>query len=82
MFKVYYTDPVTNWSHAVDTVTLNRALEVSEEMRKLNMSFVTIVCENPNQVGKPGVDAVENGKLPNGSPYVGPTTRDSFASVV
>jgi len=70
MFKVYYTDPVTNWSHAVDTATLLRALEVSEGMRKLGMSFVTTVCEDPNQVGKSGVDSINDGVLPDGLEYV------------
>jgi len=70
MNKVYYTDPVTNWSHAIDTATLGRALEISEGMRKLGMTYVTIVCENPDQVGKSGVDSIENGKLPDGLEYV------------
>lgn len=69
MFKIYYTDPVTNWSHAHDAVTLTEALQYTESFRKLGMTFVTMVAEDPNHVGKPGVDAVVDGKTPDGVAY-------------
>ena len=69
MFKIYYTDPVTDWSHAHNADTLTEALQYTEEFRKLGMIFVTMVAQNPNQVGKPGVDAVVNGKTPDGVDY-------------
>jgi len=35
MFKIYYTDPVTNWSHAHDADTLSEALRYTESFRRL-----------------------------------------------
>jgi hypothetical protein len=45
------------------------ALTRANHMRTIGMSYVAMVGENPNQVGKMGVDSVENGKLPNGEEY-------------
>jgi hypothetical protein len=56
MFKIYYTDPVTDWSHAKNAVTLPEALQYTEGFRKLGMVFVAMVAEDPTQVHKPGVD--------------------------
>jgi hypothetical protein len=69
MFKVYYTDPVDNQSHSHDTEELSEALRFTEGFRKLGMTFVTMVSENPNNVGKTGVAAVKDGVLPDGSKY-------------
>ena len=38
-------------------------------MRECLMSFVTMVSEDPNSVGKPGVDSVIDGVLPDGNIY-------------
>lgn len=70
MFRVYYTDPVTGWPHAHNVDTLNQALEYTEGFRKVGMAFVTMVCEDPNQIGKPGVDSIKDGILPDGLEYV------------
>lgn len=35
---------------------LKEALTLAEEKRKAGFRFVTMVSENPNSVGKPGVD--------------------------
>ena len=69
MFKIYYTDPVTNWSHAHDADTLSEALQYTEGFRKLGMTFVTMVSENPDSVGRPGVDSVVDGRTPDGVAY-------------
>ena len=69
MFKVYYTDPVTDWPHKVNLETLGEALRHTEGFRKLGMTFVTMVAEDPNQVGKPGVDEISDGKTPDGVAY-------------
>ena len=69
MFKIYYTDPVTDWSHAHNATTLVEALRYTEGFRRLGMTFVTMVSEDPNHVGKPGVDAVVDGKTPDGVAY-------------
>lgn len=34
-----------------------------------DIKFITMVGENANQVGKPGVDAVVDNKLPDGTDY-------------
>ena len=69
MFKVYYTDPVTWLAHAHDIQTLSEALEHTEGFRKLGMTFVTMVSENPNSVGKAGVDEIKDGVCPDGVAY-------------
>lgn len=69
MFKIYYTDPLSDCSHAHDVDSLSEALRYTEGFRKLGMTFVTMVSADPNQVGKPGVDAVIDGKTPDGIAY-------------
>lgn len=69
MFKVYYTNPVTEWCYSHDLDTLSEALRYTEESRKQGMTFVTMVSENPNSVGKAGVDEIKDGKCPDGVAY-------------
>jgi hypothetical protein len=46
------------------------ALTLTNHLRNVGRaSYVTMVGENPNQVGKMGVDSVEDGKLPSGEEY-------------
>ena len=68
MFKVYYTD---SHGHAgsVDYAELADALTHAAQLREDGNSFVTMVSENPNSVGKPGVDSVVDGLLPDGTVY-------------
>jgi len=68
MFKVYWTD-FTNTSQGIYTNTLTGALKISEDKRKDGFTFVTVVSENPNSVGKPGVDNIADGVLPDGNIY-------------
>ncbi|QCB44668.1 hypothetical protein [Hydrogenophaga sp. PAMC20947] len=68
MFKIYWTGA----DHAAcsqNASLLAKALELVKEKRDAGYSFVTMVAEDPNQVGKPGVDAVVNGKTPDGQDY-------------
>ena len=69
MFKIYYTDPDTDFPHVRTVGTLTDALHNSEDLRKSGMTFVTMVAEDPNQVGKPGVDSIVNGVCPDGVAY-------------
>ena len=69
MFKVYYTDPINNQALAWDEKNLTGALSVAEIFRKKGMTFVTVVSENPDSVGKSGVDSIEENVLPDGSIY-------------
>ena len=49
---------------------MTRALQVMDNLRKHgHVQFVTMASQNSNSVGKPGVDAVENGKTPDGQFY-------------
>lgn len=71
MYKVYYTSTNNDSAHAM---TFNRdqmteALGAAQSLRNNGYTFVTIVCENSDQVGKMGVSAVENGRLPDGTDY-------------
>lgn len=68
MFKIYWTgadDQACSHNEAL----LTNALEIIKEKRNAGYSFVTMVAEDPNQVGKPGVDAVVDGKTPDGEVY-------------
>ena len=68
MYKIYWTD-FTNTPQGIYTSTLQGALRISEEKRKEGFTFVTMVSENPNSVGRPGVDSVVDGVLPDGNAY-------------
>lgn len=70
MYKVY----CTHQNGAVDAFTYEDdgmvdALKKSNELRNLGYLFVIMAVENPNQVGKLGVDAVTDGFLPSGEIY-------------
>ena len=69
MFKIYYTDPDTDLPHVRTVNTLPQALSACEEFRKIKMTFVTMVAEDPNCVGKPGVDTIKDGLCPDGVAY-------------
>jgi hypothetical protein len=68
MFKIYWTG-ADHEACSQDAALLANALELVKEKRDAGYSFVTMVAEDPNQVGKPGVDAVANGKTPDGQDY-------------
>jgi len=69
MFKVYWTNPDNNEAYSEDFEDLNLALKSCEKLRQSGRIFVTMVSENPNNVGKTGVAAVKDGVLPDGSKY-------------
>jgi hypothetical protein len=68
MFKIYWTTS-DHQACSQNEALLANALALVKEKRNAGHSFVTMVAEDPNQVGKPGVDAVENGKTPDGQDY-------------
>lgn len=70
MFKVYYTDS-NNVANSLDfsDTDMKEALVAMQDLRTQNFSFVTMVSENPNSIGKPGVDSVKDGLTPDGIPY-------------
>lgn len=69
MYKIYYTDELDQ-DRSQKADKLEDALKIVEELRQDDRhSFVTMVSENPNVVGRPGVDSVTDGKLPDGSNY-------------
>lgn len=68
MYQVFFIDPFSE-AGAVECATLNEALTWANELRNNGNRFVTIASENPDSVGKSGVDAVVNGLLPNGTDY-------------
>jgi hypothetical protein len=72
--KVYWTDknhtPQSNtFSSLLDADPLGLALKLTQEKRNAGMTHVVMSTENSDQVGKPGVDAVEDGKTPDGEIY-------------
>ena len=68
MFKIYGTDS-NKQIHAQETADLVTALRIAKEMRDTGHRFVTMASENPEHVGKPGVDTVADGKTPDGHDY-------------
>ena len=68
MYKVYWTDN-ENKSYGEETEKLTVALALTENLRSRGNRFVTMVSENPDQVGKAGVASVEDGKTPDGFEY-------------
>lgn len=68
MFKIYWTGP-HNEACSQDEELLTRALSIVKEKRDAGYAFVTMVAEDPRHVGKPGVDAVVDGKTPDGHAY-------------
>ena len=68
MYKVYWTCPQL-MPASQDFEQLNEALAHTKYLRETGRTFVTMVSEDPNSVGKPGVDSVVDGKLPDGEDY-------------
>ena len=68
MFKIYWTR-ADGVPQSEDEELLTDALRTVKEKRDAGHAFVTMVAEDPNQVGKPGVDAVAEGKTPDGHVY-------------
>lgn len=68
IFKIYWTDDV-NQVHGQEATELVQALQITKDKRDAGYSFVTMVSENTQHVGKPGVDTVVDGKTPDGEDY-------------
>ena len=68
MYKVYWTDETGNACFQNFT-EISPALDWARFLRDRGRTFVTMVSEDPNVIGPQGVDAVENGLLPNGDKY-------------
>ena len=68
MYKVYWTAP-SGQNLGQEYVEMVEALTEANRLRSVGMLYVAMVGENPNQVGKMGVDSVEDGHLPSGEAY-------------
>jgi hypothetical protein len=68
MFKIYWT-AADSKACAQDEASLTKALEIVKAKRDAGYGFVTMVAEDPSHIGKPGVDAVVDGKTPDGHDY-------------
>lgn len=56
-------------SHFTD-LQLTEALSCCQRLRRQpGITHVTLSSEHPNSVGQPGVDAVEDGRTPDGHVY-------------
>ena len=73
-YMVYWHYDNTPYSR--EFFDMGEALVFMEHLRKSGRSHVTLSSENTNQVGKMGVDSVENGVLPDGLEYIYKTGRD------
>ena len=68
MYKIYWT-AADGAARSKDYLRMTEALTETNRMRTLGMAYVAMVGELPNQVGRMGVDAVEDGQLPSGEAY-------------
>ena len=68
MFKIYWTDNAQQ-VHGQETAEIVQALQIPKTKRDAGYTFVTMVSENPQHAGKPGVDTVVDGKTPDGEDY-------------
>ena len=68
MYKVYWT-AADGSARSEDYVEMVAALTEANRLRNEGRAYVVMASENPNQVGKMGVDSVEDGHLPSGEPY-------------
>ena len=76
MYKVYWTSE-DGAAKSEEYLEMVEALTRANHMRTVGMSYVAMVGENPNQVGRMGCDSVEDGKLPNGEAYTWKKRRNS-----
>lgn len=68
MFKIYWTEQQS--AKSLDATNVVEALAACERLRKDPAnSFVTLVSENPDMVGKPGAAGISDNTLPNGEVY-------------
>jgi len=68
MFKVYWTDREGK-PDAEEFADLTQALKVSHSLRNDGFEHVVMSSQVTNSVGRPGVDSVIDGVLPNGDIY-------------
>ena len=68
MYKVYWT-AADGSARSEDYVEMVAALTEANRLRNEGRAYVVMASENPNQVGRMGVDAVEDGQLPSGEAY-------------
>lgn len=68
MYKVYWTAQ-DGQACSQEYNEMIEALTQANHLRTIGRSYVAMVSENPNQVGKNGVDSIKDGKLPNGEEY-------------
>ena len=75
MYKVYWTAG-DGAARSEEYLEMVEALTRANHMRTIGRAYVARVGENPNQVGRMGVDAVVDGKLPSGEDYTWRMRRD------
>jgi hypothetical protein len=68
LYKVYWTAQ-DGKACSKDYLDMIEALTETNRLRTLDRRYVTMISENPNQVGKMGVDSIVDGKLPTGEEY-------------
>lgn len=72
MYKVYYTLPTEGGvarSETFGSNEMSEALLRSQVLRNGGATFVVMASEAVGQIGKMGVDAIVDGKLPSGDDY-------------
>lgn len=69
-YMVFWVDNIGPHSEYFGDNEMTEALAFTNSLRQNNENqFVTFASQNANSIGKPGVDSVVDGKLPDGSAY-------------
>lgn len=66
---VFYLSSGAPAAETFGDVEFPAAIARAEQLRKLGKTHVIMSMEHADQVGKSGVDSVENGKTPDGHDY-------------
>ena len=68
IFRVFWSDHCGS-ARSKEFEDMSEALRHTQLLRNESFRFVTMASEISEQVGKMGVDAVVDGKLPDGTDY-------------
>jgi hypothetical protein len=69
MYKIYWTSEDGS-AKSEEYLEMMEALTQTNYLRSIGLTYVTMVGQDPNNVGKMGVDSITNGKLPDGEDYL------------
>lgn len=76
-YTIYWMNTVTNTPMVTHTENLSECMIVMETLRNsVDSKHIAMCAELQDQVGRPGVDEVKDGKTPDGVSYTWVKRRD------